>query len=149
MLRARGAVAAFSVSVRCRAAHRLQACGAELQLAPTYTAPAVYKETGAASVVPPPNPAGGGWQPATPSDGMLRGKWWEIYQDPNSTGWKSDTPENQTLRPGAETYLAARDQVRAARASFYPTFSAGFGAAATSSLPTVPWQAARATAITT
>ena len=32
--------------------------------------------------IPPPNPAGGGWQPASPSDGMLRGKWWEIYQDP-------------------------------------------------------------------
>ena len=50
---------------------------------PGYEAPAAYKETGATTViVPPPNPAGGGWQPATPSDGMLRGKWWEIYQDP-------------------------------------------------------------------
>ena len=44
---------------------------------PTYQAPAVYKEAGASTVVtPPPNPTGGGWQPATPSDGMLRGKWW-------------------------------------------------------------------------
>jgi hypothetical protein len=50
---------------------------------PGYQAPAVYKEAGASTVVvPPPNPAGGGWQPANPSDGMLRGKWWEIYQDP-------------------------------------------------------------------
>ena len=46
---------------------------------PGYEAPKVYKETGASAViVPPPNPAGGGWQPASPSDGMLRGKWWEI-----------------------------------------------------------------------
>src|ERR1035438_4555814 len=50
---------------------------------PGYTAPPAYKETGAPTVlVPPPNPAGGSWQPANPSDGMLRGKWWEVYQDP-------------------------------------------------------------------
>ena len=43
---------------------------------PGYDAPPAYKETGASSaVVPPPNPAGGGWVPASPSDGMLRGKW--------------------------------------------------------------------------
>ena len=44
---------------------------------PGYQAPAAYKETGASTaVVPPPNPAGGGWQPANPSDGLLKGKWW-------------------------------------------------------------------------
>ena len=47
---------------------------------PVYQAPPAYKETGASTVVPPPNPAGGAWQPANPSDGMLRGNWWEIYQ---------------------------------------------------------------------
>src|ERR1700723_2687870 len=41
---------------------------------PTYTAPPAYKETGASAVIPPPNPPGGGWQPATPSDGRLKGK---------------------------------------------------------------------------
>ncbi len=53
---------------------------------PSYTAPPAYKETGASTVqvplTPPPNPPGGGWQPANPSDGMLKGKWWEVYQDP-------------------------------------------------------------------
>jgi len=47
---------------------------------PGFDAPPAYKEAGASTVVvplaPPPNPAnGGGWQPATPADGMLRGKW--------------------------------------------------------------------------
>jgi NodT family efflux transporter outer membrane factor (OMF) lipoprotein len=97
---------------------------------PNATAPAIYKETGAASVVPPPNPVGGNWQPASPSDGMLRGKWWEIYNDVELNRMEElVTPENQTLRAATETYLAARDQVRAARASFYPTLSAGVGAA--------------------
>ena len=82
---------------------------------PGYQAPAAYKETGAsAAVVPPPNPAGGGWQPATPSDGMLRGKWWEIYQDPQLNQLEDRIADNnQSLRQALETYLAARDQVSA------------------------------------
>jgi NodT family efflux transporter outer membrane factor (OMF) lipoprotein len=95
---------------------------------PGYQAPAAYKEAGATAVlVPPPNPENGGsWQPATPSDGMLRGKWWEIYQDPQLNGLEEHiAPENQTLRQALETYLAARDQVKVARAGLFPTLSAG------------------------
>ncbi|HTB98053.1 MAG TPA: efflux transporter outer membrane subunit [Terracidiphilus sp.] len=96
---------------------------------PAMTAPAAYKETGAANIVPPPNPANGGtWQPASPSDNMLRGKWWEIYNDPALNKLEDlVTPQNQTLRAAMETYLAARDQVRIARAGFFPTLSAGPG----------------------
>jgi len=94
---------------------------------PGYDAPTVYKETGASTVVvPPPNPAGGGWHPATPSDGMLRGKWWEIYQDPQLNKLEERiATDNQGLRQALETYMAARDQVTAAHANLYPTLSAG------------------------
>jgi NodT family efflux transporter outer membrane factor (OMF) lipoprotein len=95
---------------------------------PGYEAPPAYKEAGATTVlVPPPNPAnGGGWQPATPSDGMLRGKWWEIYQDPQLNQLEERiATDNQSLRQALETYLAARDQVAAARSALYPTLSAG------------------------
>ena len=97
---------------------------------PGYTAPPVYKETGASTVqvplTPPPNPAGGGWQPATPSDGMLKGKWWEIYQDPQLNQLEERiATNNQGLRQALETYLAARDQVKAARSALYPALSAG------------------------
>ena len=94
---------------------------------PGYNAPTIYKETGATSVVaPPPNPQGGAWQPANPSDGMLKGKWWEIYQDPqlNKLEERIDS-SNVQLRQQMEVYLAAEDQVRAARANLYPTLSAG------------------------
>jgi NodT family efflux transporter outer membrane factor (OMF) lipoprotein len=93
---------------------------------PGYNAPSAYKETGTSSVVPPPNPQSGAWQPANPSDGMLKGKWWEIYQDPrlNQLEERID-PNNVQLRQAMETYLAARDQVAAARANLYPTLSAG------------------------
>ncbi len=79
-------------------------------------------------LVPPPNPAGGSWQPASPSDGMLRGKWWEIYQDPELNKLEEMiAPANQTLRASYENYQAARDQVAIARAAFYPTLSVGPG----------------------
>jgi NodT family efflux transporter outer membrane factor (OMF) lipoprotein len=94
---------------------------------PGYEAPPAYKETGATTViVPPPNPSGGGWQPASPSDGMVRGKWWEIYQDPQLNQLEEHiATENQSLRQALETYLAARDQVSVARSALFPTLSAG------------------------
>ena len=94
---------------------------------PGYSAPPAYKESGATTVVlPPPNPQGGAWQPANPSDGMLKGKWWEIYEDPqlNKLEERIDS-SNVRLRQAMELYLAAEAQVRAARANLYPTLSAG------------------------
>lgn len=93
------------------------------------TAPPAYKETGAPNViVPPPNPTGGSWQPASPSDGMLRGKWWEIYNDAQLNSLEDQiATENQTLHAALENYLAARQQIAIARADYYPTLSAGIG----------------------
>ncbi len=93
---------------------------------PGYNAPPAYKETGASSVAPPPNPQSGAWQPASPSDGMLKGKWWEIYQDPQLNQLEERVATtNVQLKQALETYLAARDQVSAARANLYPTLSLG------------------------
>lgn len=96
---------------------------------PVYVTPPIYKETGASNVVVPPlPPAGGGWQPASPSDGMLKGKWWEIYQDPQLNKLEERIAAvNQGLHQALETYLAAREQVKQARTAFYPTLSAGPG----------------------
>jgi NodT family efflux transporter outer membrane factor (OMF) lipoprotein len=95
---------------------------------PTYTAPDHYKEAGASSVsvplAPPPNPPGGGWQPASPSDGMLKGKWWEVYNDPQLNRLEERIATyNQGLKQALETFLAAEDQAKAARAALYPTLS--------------------------
>ena len=92
---------------------------------PAYHAPEAYKETGAATVEPPP---GGSWKAASPSDGMLRGKWWEIYGDPQlNTLEEKIAPGNQDLRHATEIYLAARDQVASARSGLFPTVSANVG----------------------
>lgn len=92
---------------------------------PDVPPPPEYKGTGSTgAVVPPPNPQGGSWKPASPSDGMLRGKWWEIYQDPQLNALEDQIAlQNQNLRAAMQAYLSARDQVRVARADFYPTLS--------------------------
>jgi NodT family efflux transporter outer membrane factor (OMF) lipoprotein len=56
---------------------------------------------------------------------MLRGKLWEIYQDPQLNQLEERiATDNQTLRQALETYLAARDQVTAAHSALFPTLSA-------------------------
>jgi NodT family efflux transporter outer membrane factor (OMF) lipoprotein len=57
---------------------------------------------------------------------MLKGKWWEIYRDPQLNQLEERIATyNQGLRQALETYLAAQDQVKAARSALYPTLSAG------------------------
>ncbi len=96
---------------------------------PGYTAPPAYKEANqqaAASnvVAPPPAPDNGAWKPADPSDGMLRGKWWETYNDPQLNKLEERIATyNQGLHAAMENYLAAREQVAIARANYYPTLS--------------------------
>ena len=87
--------------------------------------PPEYKEKApTTAVVPPPNPSGGTWKQAAPSDGLLRGKWWEIYNDAQLNALEDQIAgQNQNLRAAMENYLAARDQVRIARADFYPTLT--------------------------
>ena len=83
-------------------------------------APPAYKE------LPPPNPPNGTWKPAQPSDAAIRGKWWEIYNDPRLSDLEEKlTVSNQNLKAATEQYLQAREQVRVARSYYYPTLSAG------------------------
>lgn len=92
---------------------------------PGYHAPEAYKETGAAAVAPP-NPNGGSWSPASPSDGMLRGKWWEVYQDPQLNALEEHIASNNyTLKQASETYLAAHALIASTRSGLFPTVSAG------------------------
>ncbi len=83
------------------------------------TAPA-FKED--AVIVPPPNPANGGWKKAAPGDEQLRGKWWEMYGDPQLNRLEDTIiVSNQTLKSQYEQYRRATDTVREYRADYYPT----------------------------
>jgi len=78
--------------------------------------PAVYKE----------NPANfhdsDTWKPAQPQDAMLRGKWWEIYNDPELNDLEEQLNiNNQTIKQSFENFMAARALIAQARAQLYPT----------------------------
>src|SRR5438445_7693433 len=69
-----------------------------------------------------------GWKVAQPSDSLPRGRWWEIFGDPELHALEERIPENQNLK-GAEARLsAARAMVRLNRAALFPTISTSVGA---------------------
>jgi NodT family efflux transporter outer membrane factor (OMF) lipoprotein len=75
---------------------------------------------------PPPNPPDGTWKHAEPSDGVLKGQWWEMYGDPQLSSLEAKVAvSNQTLRAAMEQYQSAREQVRVARSQYYPSLLAG------------------------
>jgi NodT family efflux transporter outer membrane factor (OMF) lipoprotein len=100
------------------------------------SAPA-FKED--ADVTPPPNPPNGGWKRAQPGDDKLRGKWWEIYGDPQLDKLEETIAvSNQTLKAQCEQYRAAVDIVKEDRASYFPTLSVSPSFARTKLSPNQP-----------
>ncbi|HEV2276786.1 MAG TPA: efflux transporter outer membrane subunit [Acidobacteriaceae bacterium] len=69
-----------------------------------------------------------GWKVANPSDAMLRGKWWEVFQEPELNSLEDQlSVNNQTLKQYYNQYLAARAIVQEARSQFWPTITTGPG----------------------
>jgi len=88
-------------------------------IAPSMTAPAAYKET-----APQQSSDGTVWMQATPQDATLRGKWWELYQEPELNDLEERlNVSNQNIAQSFQNFMAARAQVKQARASYYPTVS--------------------------
>ncbi|MGD0836328.1 MAG: efflux transporter outer membrane subunit, partial [Polyangia bacterium] len=72
------------------------------------------------------------WRQARPRDGAPRGKWWESYNDVKLNALEDElTVANQNLKAATAQYLQAREQVSVARASYFPTVSAGPSVAST------------------
>jgi outer membrane protein TolC len=61
------------------------------------------------------------WKPAQPSDAVLRGNWWELFNDPDLNALEQQVDvSNQTLRAAAARFAQARALVRGSRANLYP-----------------------------
>jgi NodT family efflux transporter outer membrane factor (OMF) lipoprotein len=90
---------------------------------PRYAKPTVptapsYKET-------PPD-----WKTAQPSDQIARGKWWEIFQDPQLNALEEQiNVSNENLKAAEAQFQQARALVRFNRSAYYPTVTAGASAA--------------------
>jgi len=79
---------------------------------------AVYKES------PTQFPDSEGWTLAQPADAKLRGKWWEIFNDPELNTLEEQLDiNNQNIKQYFENFMAARAVVREARAQYFPTLS--------------------------
>ncbi len=100
-------------------------------LAPSYRQPSVqtppaFKETNA-------------WKLAQPSDGVIKGKWWESFNDPQLNALEEQVAiSNQNIAAALENFLAARALVKEARSAYYPTVSADPSATKTKAAQTAP-----------
>lgn len=84
---------------------------------PSAPVPPAYKEE-------PP-----GWKTARPNDQIARGKWWEIFRDPQLNSFEEQINlSNQTLKAAVAQFEQARALVTFYRANYYPTVTAGLSA---------------------
>jgi NodT family efflux transporter outer membrane factor (OMF) lipoprotein len=66
-----------------------------------------------------------GWTVAQPADAKLRGKWWEIFNDPELNALEEQLDiNNQNIKEFFENYMEARAIVREARSQYFPTLAA-------------------------
>jgi len=62
------------------------------------------------------------WKMATPSDGLLKGKWWEIFGDPQLNRLEElVSVNNQNVKLAEAQFRQARALVAANHANYYPT----------------------------
>ena len=62
------------------------------------------------------------WKMATPSDELLKGKWWEIFGDPELNRLEEMIAiNNQNVKQAAAQYREARTLVQLNHANYYPT----------------------------
>jgi len=85
---------------------------------PDAPAPPAYKEE------PPP-----GWKEAQPADGVIRGKWWEIFNDPALNHLEEQVNlSNQNVLMAEAQFRQAAAAVGVARSALFPTASASVSA---------------------
>ena len=83
-------------------------------LAPHYQQPAVQ--------TPPAFKETNGWKLAQPSDGVIKGRWWEMFNDPQLNALEEQVAiSNQNIVAAFENFMAARAVVKEARSAYYPT----------------------------
>jgi NodT family efflux transporter outer membrane factor (OMF) lipoprotein len=70
----------------------------------------------------------GEWKPAQPSDGSVRGPWWEVFGDPTLNSLEAEVSiSNQNVLVAEAQFRQARALVLAARSQFFPTATIGAG----------------------
>ncbi len=67
-----------------------------------------------------------GWKTAQPSDQLLKGNWWEIFNDAELNALEEQVPKaNQTLKISEANFREARANIQFQRSFRFPTVSVG------------------------
>src|ERR1700761_5997163 len=92
------------------------------RVGPHYTVPSTAAQAPPAVAYKELPAATDDWKVAQPQDAMLKGKWWEVYNDPDLNALEDKlNAENQTIKQYFAQYEEARTLIAQARASLYPT----------------------------
>ena len=100
----------FGATIGAAAVFLLEGCTVGPKyVRPTADVPSDFKETG-------------NFRTAQPSDAIAKGKWWELYGDPQLNSLEDRIEvSNQTLKAAQAQFLQARAAVRVTRSNLYPT----------------------------
>src|SRR5580658_1376813 len=116
----------FAPGAKCLAAALLSLFLSGCVVGPKYHAPAPDVSAPAYKESPSESKETGDWTVAQPSDAMLRGKWWEIFNDPELNALEEQLDiNNQNIKQFFENFMEARAIVREARSQYFPTLSIG------------------------
>jgi len=88
---------------------------------PKYNRPSVQTPSAFKELATPVVADAAAWKTAEPKDDTLRGKWWEIYSDPQLNQLEEKAASsNQNIAAAAANFLAARALVRQALSQYFP-----------------------------
>ncbi len=91
---------------------------------PKYHTPSVQTPTAYKEVTPQNESSIDNWKTAQPSDAAIKGKWWELFNDPELNALEDQVNvSNQTIAAAEASFMASRATVREARAQLFPTVS--------------------------
>ncbi len=66
-----------------------------------------------------------GWKVASPQDAMIRGNWWEIFNEPELNDLENQlNVNNQNIKVSFQNFMEARAVIAEARAQYWPTITA-------------------------
>ena len=72
------------------------------------------------------------WKASTPRDGELKGKWWELFNDPQLNALEESVSiSNQNIKQAEAIFRQAQAFVAAARAGYFPTIGTNPGVTTT------------------
>jgi outer membrane protein TolC len=125
-MKRKNSIDAMKMGAACAASMAVVLLGG-CRVGPKYVKPTMaatapeFKESATAAYA---NASDGTWRPAQPQDAMLKGKWWEVFNEPELNTLEDQLDiNNQNIAVYFQNFMAARAQVREARSQFYPTLT--------------------------